>query len=78
MRGTNGSSLISVTLRQTGLSGFQFHVWAADGYGAGKSPPWPVDRVLGLQDEVAMLEPVFAAPATACCWWAIPVALRRR
>ena len=39
----------------------QFHVWAADGYGAGKSPPWPVDRVLGLQDEVALLEPVFAA-----------------
>jgi len=39
----------------------QFHVLAADGYGAGKSPPWPADRVLGLHDEVALLEPVFAA-----------------
>lgn len=39
----------------------RFHVRAADGYGAGKSPPWPVDRVLGLHDEVALLEPVLAA-----------------
>lgn len=38
-----------------------FHVWAADGYGAGKSPSWPVDRVLGLHDEVALLDPVFDA-----------------
>ena len=38
----------------------QHHVWATDGYGAGKSPPWPTDRVLGLHDEVALLEPVFA------------------
>lgn len=39
----------------------QHHVWATDGYGAGKSPPWPTDRVPGLHDEVALLEPIFAA-----------------
>jgi pimeloyl-ACP methyl ester carboxylesterase len=39
----------------------RFHVRATDGFGAGKSPPWPVDRVLGLHDEVALLDPVFAA-----------------
>jgi pimeloyl-ACP methyl ester carboxylesterase len=39
----------------------RFHVLAADGYGAGKSPPWPADRVLSLQDEVALLDPAFTA-----------------
>jgi pimeloyl-ACP methyl ester carboxylesterase len=39
----------------------KFHVLAADSYGAGKSPPWPADRQLVLRDEVALLEPVFAA-----------------
>ena len=39
----------------------RFHVLAADSYGAGKSPPWPTDRKLVLRDEVALLEPVFAA-----------------
>lgn len=39
----------------------RFHVWAADGFGAGKSPPWPLDRTVGLHDEVALLESVFAA-----------------
>jgi len=39
----------------------RFHVLAADSYGAGKSPPWPADRKLVLRDEVALLEPVFAA-----------------
>jgi len=38
----------------------KYHVLAADGYGAGKSPPWPTDRKLVLRDEVALLEPVFA------------------
>lgn len=38
----------------------KFHVLAADSYGAGKSPPWPADRTIGLRDEVALLEPVFA------------------
>jgi hypothetical protein len=38
----------------------RFHVLAADSYGAGKSPEWPTDRPIWLQDEVALLEPVFA------------------
>ena len=38
----------------------QFHVLAADSYGAGKAPPWPIDRPVFLKDEVALLEPVFA------------------
>jgi len=38
----------------------KFRVLAADGYGAGKSPPWPTDRTVTLRDEVALLEPVFA------------------
>jgi len=38
----------------------RFHVLAADSYGAGKSPPWPSDRRVGLRDEVALLDPVFA------------------
>ena len=37
-----------------------FHVLAADSFGAGKSPPWPTDRQLALEHEVALLEPVFA------------------
>jgi hypothetical protein len=41
------------------------HVLAADSYGAGKSPEWPIDRPVRLQDEVAPLEPVFAR--AACC-----------
>lgn len=38
----------------------RFRVLAADAYGAGKSPAWPTDRPIGLRDEVALLEPVFA------------------
>lgn len=37
----------------------KFRVFAADSYGAGKSPAWPTDRKLVLRDEVALLEPVF-------------------
>jgi len=37
-----------------------FHVLAPDSYGAGKSPAWSMDRPLSLQDEAALLEPVFA------------------
>lgn len=37
-----------------------FRVLAADSYGAGRSPEWPSDRVIGLGDEVALLEPVLA------------------
>jgi pimeloyl-ACP methyl ester carboxylesterase len=36
-----------------------FHVLAPDSYGAGKSPPWPPEREVSLQDEIALLEPVF-------------------
>lgn len=43
------------------------HVLAPDGYGAGKSPPWPPDRVLALANEVALLEPVFAAAGDPFC-----------
>lgn len=39
----------------------RFHVFAADSFGAGKSPPWPRDRAIGLSDEAALLEPVFEA-----------------
>ncbi|MBC8057020.1 MAG: alpha/beta fold hydrolase, partial [Rhizobiales bacterium] len=38
----------------------RFHVLAPDSFGAGKSPPWPTGRPVGLLDEVALLEPVFA------------------
>lgn len=37
-----------------------FHVLAPDCHGAGKGPPWPADRPLELQDEIAMLEPVLS------------------
>lgn len=37
-----------------------FHVLAADGYGAGKSPAWLGGRPLRLDDEVALMETVFA------------------
>jgi pimeloyl-ACP methyl ester carboxylesterase len=38
----------------------QFHVLAPDLYDSGKSPSWPSDRVIGLRDEVALIEPVLA------------------
>ena len=44
----------------------RFHVLAPDGYGAGRSPPWPADRIVRLRDEVELIEPVLAragAPA---------------
>ena len=37
-----------------------FHVLAADSYGAGRSPAWPTDRPIRLRDEAALLEPVLA------------------
>ena len=37
------------------------HVLAPDSLGAGRSPPWPADGVVMLQDEVALLETVFDA-----------------
>ena len=38
----------------------RYHLLAADSLGAGRSPAWPTDRIVTLQDEVALLEPVFA------------------
>ena len=32
---------------------------AADSFGAGRSPAWPSDRQVSLQDEVELLQPVF-------------------
>jgi pimeloyl-ACP methyl ester carboxylesterase len=37
-----------------------FHVLAPDSYDAGKSPHWPSDRIIRLQDEVDLIEPVLA------------------
>ncbi len=42
-------------------SGCHFHVLAPDLYGSGRSPAWPDHRALSLDDEVALLEPVFDA-----------------
>lgn len=36
----------------------RYRVLAVDGYGAGKSPPWPTDRSLRLIDEVELVSPV--------------------
>jgi pimeloyl-ACP methyl ester carboxylesterase len=38
----------------------EFHVLAADSYGAGQGPPWPADRPVSLRDEATLLETVFA------------------
>ena len=37
-----------------------FRVLVPDSYGSGKSPDWPSDRVISLQDEAALIEPVLA------------------
>lgn len=39
-------------------------VLAPDTHGAGRGPAWPTGRPLTLHDEVALLEPVFAAAGT--------------
>ncbi|WP_439888343.1 alpha/beta fold hydrolase [Pseudomonas sp. MBLB4123] len=44
----------------------EFHVLAADAYGAGQSPAWPGERPLTLGDELALLEPVFARAGAPC------------
>lgn len=36
----------------------RWQVLAPDGWGAGKSPEWPSDRVISLADEVALLAPL--------------------
>lgn len=45
---------------QTRMSG-RYRVFAPDLYGAGDAPPWRGQQGLTLADEVALLEPVFAA-----------------
>ncbi len=44
-----------------------WHVLAPDSLGAGRSPAWPADRIVTLADEVALLEPVFAAAGDPFC-----------
>jgi len=39
----------------------RFHVIAVDLYGEGKSPVWPQDEPMHLDDELALLHPVFQA-----------------
>ena len=41
----------------TDLLSNRFTVIAVDGYGAGKSPQWPVGPALRLEDEVRLLDP---------------------
>jgi pimeloyl-ACP methyl ester carboxylesterase len=43
----------------------KFHVYAVDSYGAGKSPEWPSDTVIMLQDEVELIEPVLEKAGAA-------------
>jgi pimeloyl-ACP methyl ester carboxylesterase len=38
-----------------------FHAFAPDAYDAGGSPEWGSDRIIRLQDEVDLIEPVLAA-----------------
>ena len=38
----------------------KFRVLAPDAYGSGKSPEWPPDREIRLQDEAALIEPALA------------------
>lgn len=37
-----------------------YRVLAPDSYGSGKTPEWPSDRTIRLQDEIDLLEPVLA------------------
>src|SRR5262245_9889 len=39
---------------------------APDCYGSGKSPDWPSDRTIRLDDEVDFLEPVLSAAGESC------------
>jgi pimeloyl-ACP methyl ester carboxylesterase len=44
----------------------RFRVLAPDLLGAGRSAAWPADRHVSLQDEAALLEPVFARAGDPC------------
>ena len=39
--------------------GDRYHVIAADLYGSGKSPAWPGERPLWIDDQIAFLAPAF-------------------
>src|SRR4029453_17726912 len=41
-------------------------ILAPDCYGSGKSPEWPSDRTIRLDDEVDLLEPVLTAAGESC------------
>ena len=43
----------------------RFRVIAVDLYGYGKSPAWPEDREMYLDDEISLLEPVFRSAGDA-------------
>lgn len=43
------------------LLGTRYRVLAPDLYDSGKGPHWPSDRVIRLEDEVALIEPVLEA-----------------
>jgi pimeloyl-ACP methyl ester carboxylesterase len=45
----------------------RWRVLAPDSLGAGRSPAWPADRTVTLADELALLEPVFAAAGDPFC-----------
>ena len=47
-----------------GLLEPRHRVLAPDAYGAGRGPAWPADRHVGLHDEAALLDPVFARAGT--------------
>lgn len=55
----NGSSSAQWRSLSDALSA-DHHVLAPDLYGAGRSPDWPSDSKIALQDEVDFLAPVFA------------------
>src|SRR5262245_57319092 len=43
-----------------------YRVLAPDSYGSGKSPDWPLERKIRLDDEVDLLEPVLTAAGESC------------
>jgi pimeloyl-ACP methyl ester carboxylesterase len=43
-----------------------FKVIAPDSLGAGKNPPWPADKVISLEQEVAFLKPIFELAGSPC------------
>ncbi len=46
----------------------QFHVFAPDSCGSGKSIDWPSDRTMGLNDEADFIEPVLRSAGDSFLW----------